>query len=105
MYSFAQSAATERDQENCAFSPRMRREETDYVIVVKRETGASELLCVGSEVQLAAENSGFELRGAVSSISITLKNLLQIGQEKNINSSIGRQLLFQPEITCLVAKL
>jgi hypothetical protein len=37
-------------QENCAFAFRVWREETDYVIIVKRKPGGAQVLSVGCKI-------------------------------------------------------
>ena len=59
---FAKCAAAESDQEDRALSPGVRREEVDYVIVVKRQAARAEALGIRGEVKLATQNARFRGR-------------------------------------------
>src|ERR1700693_4696436 len=54
-------AVAEGHQEYCVFAFGMWGEEAGYVIVVKGKAGGAQMLGVGCEVELAAENAGFDL--------------------------------------------
>ena len=83
----------------------MRREEADDVVVIESQSAGSQSLCVGREIQLSAKNAGFQLHRAVSTVAVALRNFLEIGQKKDIHRRICRQLLFEAEVTRLVAEL
>ena len=76
----------------------MRREELrDVVIEECQARGAqSERIC--GEVQPSADNPGFQLGGAISTISQSLENGVQVGQEKHVGRGIARKVLLQAQI-------
>src|SRR5215472_612076 len=98
-------AASKCNQKDRALPPRMRRKETDHIVVVERQPAAAQLLRVGSKVKFSAENPGLELHRPVSPVSVALKNLLQVGEEEHIHRSVSRNVLLQPEISSFVAEL
>src|ERR1019366_367411 len=102
---FAKCAAAESDQEDCALAPGVRREEVDDVIVVKSQTAGAEALGVRGKVKLATQNAGFQLYGAVSAVPVALQNLLQVGEEEDVNGGVGRELLFESQKASLVAEV
>src|SRR5580698_1717778 len=69
------SAVTYGNQENSALAFGMRREELDYVIVVKGEAAGAEALCIGCQIKFAAENAGLKLYSAIRAVSEAIKNL------------------------------
>ena len=83
----------------------MRREEADDVVVIESQSTGSQPLSVGREIELSAKNAGFQLHSAVSTISVALRNLLQIGEEKYIDRRVCRQLLFESKVTGFVAEI
>src|SRR5581483_9670936 len=92
-------------QENRALATRMRREETDDVVVIKGQSAGSQPLRVGSQVQLAPKNAGFQLQRAVSPVAVALRDSLEIGQKEDVHRRIRRQLLFESEVARLLAEL
>src|SRR5579864_6224788 len=83
----------------------MRREEAGHVVIVESESAASQLLGIGGEIQFPAEDSCFQLCGAIAAVPIALQNLFQICQEENIYGCICRNLLLETEVSRLVAEL
>ena len=67
-------AVAEGHKENCALTFGVRGEETGYVIVVKCEAGRTQVLGICCEIELAAQDAGFELHGAIPAIAKSLQN-------------------------------
>src|SRR5580692_11220072 len=83
----------------------MRREEADHVVIVESESAAAQFLGIGGEIQFASDDSCLQMCGTIAAVPITLQNLFQICQEENIDGRIRRDLLFEPEISRLLAEL
>src|SRR5437660_1320481 len=92
-------------EKNGALAFRVRREEPDYLVVIKSQAGSAQVLGVGREIQLASQNAGFELHRAVSTIPEALQNRSQVYQEKYVHGGVRGQLLVQSEVTGLGAKV
>ncbi len=92
-------AVAEGYEEDGAFAFGVGREEAGNVVVEESQAGGAEALGVGCEIQLAAENAGFELRGAIAAIAEALQNGAQVREEKDGYGGIGGQLLSQAEVT------
>lgn len=78
-------------QNTFAFS--MRSEELRHIIIKKRKTGCSQALPIRCQVDFASNDGGFELGGAIATISEALDYWGQLGEAENIDTGIGRQLL------------
>ena len=63
-----------RDKEHGAVALGVRREEIGDVVIVEREAGCAQALGVGREVELAADDACFELRGALAPIAEALQD-------------------------------
>src|SRR6266849_1712670 len=98
------STVAHRHQENCALAVGMWGEESDDVVVVKGEAGGAQALGIGGKIQLAAEDAGFKLHGAIPAIAEAIEKRAQVCQEKNVHSGVGGQLLLQAKVAGLVAK-
>src|SRR5258706_13695192 len=76
----------------------MGRKEAGDVVVEKGEARGTETLGVRREIELAAENAGFELHGAIAAVAEALQNGAQVGEEKDVHGGVGGQLLVQAEV-------
>src|SRR5437016_424079 len=94
----ASNALAQRNQEDCAFSFCVRREEADDIIVVEREAGCSQVLRVGRDIQLAAKNTCLQLNCAVTAVTKALEDFVKISQEEHGHAGVGRQLLLQAKV-------
>ena len=83
----------------------MRRKEADYIVVIEGEAGGAEALSVCAEIELAAQNSGFELHGTISAIAVALQNFLQVGEEEYVDGRIGGELLLESQISSFLAEV
>jgi hypothetical protein len=88
-----------------AFAFGVRREELGYIVVEKREAGGAEVLGVSRQIQLAAEDAGLELHGAVSPIAEALQDRAKVSQEEHICRGIGGQGLLQSQVAGLGAEI
>jgi len=82
----------------------VRRKEVGHIIVKTRQSTRAETLCVGCEVQLAAEDARFQLHSAIAAIAETLQNRPQVDEKEHRNARITRQLLFQAEVCGVFAE-
>ncbi len=92
-------------EEDGAFAFGVGREEAGNVVVEESQAGGAETLGVGREIQLAAEDAGFELHGAVAAIAEALQNGAQVREEKNVHGGVGGQFLSQAEVTGIGAEI
>ncbi len=69
-----------------------------------RPRGA-EVLRIGSQIKLAADDAGFELHRPISAIAETLQDRAQVGEEEDIDRRVSRQGLLQSQISGLIAKI
>src|SRR2546425_3398428 len=88
-------------ERNGTLAFRVRREEPDHVVIIKGQASSAQVLGVGREIQLASQNTGFELDRAVSTIPEALQNRSQVYQEKYVHGAVRGQLLVQSEVTGL----
>src|SRR5712692_1407136 len=102
---FVFGAVAEGDEEDGALAFGVRREEADHVVVKESEAGSAEALGVGGEIELTAENAGFELHGAIAAIAEALQDGAQVREEKDGHGSVGGQLLLQSEVTGVGAEI
>src|SRR5437867_1037396 len=86
------------DEENGAFARGVRGEEAGNLVIVKSQTGRSEALRIGSQIEPAANDSGLQLCGPVPAVPVSLEDRSQIGEEENRGAAIGGQLLLQAEV-------
>src|SRR5579863_3055202 len=94
-------AFAEGDQEDGALARGVRREEADYLVIVKGEPGGAKVQSISSKVELAADYAGFDLHRAVSAVAEALQDRLQIGQQKDGDAGVRREVLLQAKISCL----
>src|SRR5260370_21242742 len=87
----------ESDQEDDALARSVRREERRHIVVVEGESGGAESLGVRGQVQLPADDAGFERGGAVASVAETLQDTGQISQPVDVHAGVGGELRFDPE--------
>src|SRR5712692_3071667 len=92
-------------EEDGAFALGVGIEEARDVVVEEGKAGGSETLGVGSQVELAAKNAGFELHGTIAAIAEALQNGAQVRQEENVRGGVGGQLLLQSEVTGIGAEI
>src|SRR5438552_6291832 len=83
----------QRYEEDRAFVRGVRGEEVGDVVVEERQAGGAEMQGVGGEVESAAQDPGFELRGAVAPIAEGLENGAKIGEEKHVGGGIAGEVL------------
>ena len=75
----------------------VRREKGGDVIVVEGEAGCAQALGVGREVELAADDARFELRGAIAAIAEALQHALEVRQEEDVDAGgPGQRLNLMP---------
>jgi hypothetical protein len=98
-------ALSNGDEEDGALAFSVRGEETDYVVIVEGQTGGAQQLGVGREIELTAEDAGFKLHRAISSIAKALQYGSQIRKEKDVHGGVAWQFLLQSEVTCLCAEI
>src|ERR1700730_5827646 len=98
-------AVAQGHQKNRALACGVGREKAGYFVVEERQAGSAEVLGVGREIQLAAEDAGFELHSAISPIAVALQDGSQIGQEEDVYSGFGRERLLQPQVAGLGTKV
>ena len=67
-------AVAQGHQKDCALAFGVRREERGYVVVEKRQTSGAQVLRVGRQIELAADDPGFKLHGAIAAIAIALQD-------------------------------
>src|ERR1051325_8476905 len=60
---------------------------------------------IGRQIHPAPDDSGFELCRAVSAIAEGLQNRMEIRDEKDIRSSVSRQILLKTEALRVAAKV
>src|SRR5229473_3717647 len=102
---FVFGAVAEGYEEDGAFAFGVGREEAGNVVVEESQAGGAEALGVSGEVELSAEDSGFELDGAIAAISEALQNGAHVGEEKDGHGGVGGQLLLQAEVTGIGAEI
>ena len=93
------------NQKDGALAGCVRGEELDYVVIEKCQAGGAQALCVSCEIKFAADDTGFELDGAVSAIAEALQDGIQVGQEEDINGGVGGQSLLQSQVSGLRTKI
>src|SRR2546429_6586149 len=98
-------AVTEGYQEDGAFAFGMRGEEAGDLVVEEGEPGGAESERVGCQIELAAEDAGFELHGAIAAIAKTLQDGTQVREEKDVHGGVSGQLLLQPKVTSIGAEI
>src|SRR5712692_7504129 len=92
-------------EEDGAFALGVGIEEARDVVVEEGKAGGSETLGVGSQVELAAKNAGFELHGAIAAIAEALEDGAQVREEKDGYGRVGGQFLPQAEVTGIGAEI
>src|SRR5216684_2507846 len=102
---FVFGAVAEGYEEDGALALGVGREEARDVIVEESEAGGAEALGVGREIQLASEDAGFELHGAIAAIAEALQNGAQVREEKNVHGGVGGQFLLQSEVAGIGAEI
>src|SRR5918999_3300525 len=90
-----------RGQEHDALARSVRREERRYLVVIEGESGGAESLGVRGQVQLPADDAGFELGGAVAAVAETLQDTWEISQTVDVYAGVGGELLAEPEVASL----
>src|SRR5438034_9722080 len=98
-------AVTEGYQEDGAFAFGMRGEEAGDLVVEEGEPGGAESERGGCQIALAAEDAGFELRGAIAGIANTLQDGTQVGEEPDVHRSVRGPLLRQAKVTSIGAEI
>src|SRR6476620_8374707 len=93
------------DEEDGALAFGVRGEERCNVVVEKRQAGGTQALRICGEIELAADDAGLELHGAISAIAIALQDGPQIGQKEDVDRSVGGQCLLQSQISGLRAEV
>ncbi len=93
------------NEKNGTLVCRVRREEPGHLVVIKSQASRAQVLGIGPEIQLAADDARFKLHRAVSTISEALQNRPQVCQEKYVHGGVRGQLLVQSEVTGLGAKV
>ena len=83
----------------------MRGEEEGHVVIVEGETGCAQALGVGGKIQLAAEDTSFQLHRAIPTIAQVAQNRPQVRQKEDIHRRVFRQLLLESEVTGLGTKI
>ena len=83
----------------------MRREEFRHVIIKKRKSGGAEPLRVRREINLSADNSCFELRGAIAAVAEARQSSIEIRQKINIDAAIRWNFLTEPKMTGFPAEI
>src|ERR1700680_2022731 len=86
------------DQENGTLALGVRGEECGYIVVEECQAGGAEVLPIRCEIELAAEDAGFELHRAISPIAIALQYGPQVSQEEDVDCGIGGQGLLESEV-------
>src|SRR5260370_3907752 len=86
----------ESDQEDDALARSVRREERRHIVVVEGESGGAESLGVRGQVQLPADDAGFELGGAGAPVADTPQDTGQLSQTVDVHAGVGGELLVQP---------
>src|SRR5579872_4627243 len=83
----------------------MRREKPNYVVVVEGQPSGAKSLSVGRKVELATDDSGFELYSAISAVAEALQDCLQVGQEEDGDAGVGGEVLLQAQVAGLGTKV
>ena len=83
----------------------MRGEEGTDVVVKKRKAGGAEMLRIGCEIELAADDAGFKLHRAISAIAVALQDGAQVSQKEDRNCGVGGQGLLQSKVSRLGAEV
>src|SRR5256885_6397824 len=98
-------AVTEGYEEDGAFAFGVRGKEAGDLVVEEGEPGGAESERVGREIELAAEDAGFELHGAIAAIAKTVQNGTQVREEKDVHGGVGGQVLLQSKVTSIGAEI
>src|SRR5947209_4147364 len=91
-------ALAEGHEKNGILARGVRREEADYVVVVKGEAAGAEMQSVGRKIKLASDDPGFQLHGSISAVAEALEDCLQISEKEHGDAGIGREVLLEAEI-------
>lgn len=92
---FPQRALPQANQEDGALAGGVRGEEINDIIVVKGEPAGAQTERIRGKIQLAAENARLQLRGAVTPVAVSRKDLAQIGEKEDVGGSVGGQVLLE----------
>ena len=63
------------------------------------------MLRIGCEIELAADDAGFELHRAISAIAVALQDGAQVSQKEDSDCGVGGQGLLQSEVSGLGAEI
>src|SRR5260370_24340191 len=92
-------------EEDGAFAFGVGGEEAGDVVVEEGEAAGAEALGVSREIELAAQDAGFKLHGAIAAIAEALQDGAQVCEEKDVHGSVGGQLLLQSEVAGIGAEI
>ena len=79
----------------------MGREESGYLVVVKRQARGSQSLGIGCQVDFACCNTGIQLSQPITPVTKTLQYRIQISHKEEVGAGIGRKRLIEPQMTSL----
>src|SRR5688572_13431031 len=88
-------ALAERYEKNGAFAFGMRRKKGRHVVVEEGKAGGAKAESIRGDVEFSAEDSGFELNGAVTTIAEAGENFVEVGQEEDVDCRIARKILLK----------
>ena len=98
-------AVAQGHQEDGALAFGVRGEEGGHVVVEKRQAGGAQALRIGCEIELAADDAGLKLHGAIARLPKRCRMGRRSARKKMSAAASAGKGLLQSQVSGLVAEI